>query len=198
MRDSRCAGRRARVAECGSGCGRIGHVKTLRALSGLVAFVREAVARSASGLVPLAISTVNGSPVRRAPTVTLICSRPASRRRPRSFSSEKPVHRSPRRSRTQASLCSLRSSSSTRPPGTTMRAASAIARAGSLAWWRACESRATSTLASSIGSFSSSPFFQVTFDTRRRAASSFARSRTAVERSTAITFDAQRLASIVR
>ena len=35
--------------------------------------------------------------------------------------------------------------SSTRPPGTVMRAASATARAGSCAWWSACESSATST-----------------------------------------------------
>ena len=52
-----------------------------------------------------------------------------------------------------------------------IRAASATARAGSCAWCSACDSIATSTAASLIGSFSSSPRFQMTFDTRRRRAS---------------------------
>ena len=59
-----------------------------------------------------------------------------------------------------------------------MRAASERARAGSAAWCSACDSSATSTLASRSGSFSSSPRFQITLRTRRRVARPRARSST--------------------
>ncbi len=85
-------------------------------------------------------------------------------------SSSNPRRRSPSLARTHSSPCARRSSTSTRPPGAVMRAASATARAGSGAWCSACESSATSTAPSRIGSFSSSPRFQMTFETRRRRA----------------------------
>ena len=72
--------------------------------------------------------------------------------------------------------CARRSSTSTRPPGRGDRAPLRRRRAPDrCAWCSACDSIATSTDASCIGSFSSSPFFQITFDTRRRRASALAR-----------------------
>ena len=72
------------------------------------------------------------------------------------------------------------------------------ARRDPAAWCSACDSSATSTLSSFTGSFSSSPRFQMTFETRRRRASPLARSSTTADRSTAMTRAAQRDASIVR
>ena len=48
-------------------------------------FVMSLYSRVAAGRVPLAISTVNGSPVRRAPTVTLTSVKPAAFEQPRQF-----------------------------------------------------------------------------------------------------------------
>ncbi len=61
--------------------------------------------------------TVNGSPARRAPTVTLTSVSPAPTNNVFSPSGVNPSQRSPSRSRTQDSACSRRSSTSTRPPG---------------------------------------------------------------------------------
>ena len=61
------------------------------------------------------------------------------------------------------------------------------------AWCSACDSIATSTARPSIGSFSSSPFFQITLETRRRAGQRPARaSAPSADRSTAMTREAQR------
>jgi hypothetical protein len=79
-----------------------------------------------------------------------------------------------------------------------MRTASASAVAGWAAWCSACESSATSTLASFSGSFSISPRFHSTFLSRRLFAASRARSSAASERSTATTRFAKRAASNVR
>ena len=54
-----------------------------------------------SGFTPDAMSTVNGSPERRAPVVTLMSIRPAFVKISFNPAGEKPSHRSPRRSRTQ-------------------------------------------------------------------------------------------------
>ena len=67
---------------------------------------------------PLAISTVNGSPVLRAPTPTLTSVRPASVEQRRQLASSKPERADRRAARAPTPRsCSRRSSISTRPPG---------------------------------------------------------------------------------
>ncbi len=95
-----------------------------------------------------------------------------------SSSSSKPRRRSPSFARTHSSSCARRSSSSTRPPGAVTRAASATARAGSRRGAAPATAARRPRDASFIGSFSSSPFFQMTFDTRRRRASAWRASST--------------------
>ena len=82
------------------------------------------------GFVPDAISTVNGSPALRAPTPTSDVAQAGADQHPLQLvASSKPSARSPSFARTHSSWCARRSSTSTRPPGTVMRAASATARA---------------------------------------------------------------------
>ena len=152
-----------------------------------------------AGFVPDAISTVNGSPVRRAPLVTFTSISPAPSSSASSARGVNPSQRSPRRSRTHVSPCSRRSSTSTRPPGTRMRTASrkhprrifgVMQRLREQRHVDRCDRRSAASRAS--------PRFQVTLETRRRAASARARLSTSGDRSMAITCAAQRLVSIVR
>ena len=84
-----------------------------------------------AGFVPLAISTVNGSPVRRAPTptVTSVSPAPSSSAVSCVVGEAEPAIAEPV-AHPRLRWCSRRSSTSTRPPGTRMRAASASARCG--------------------------------------------------------------------
>ena len=86
---------------------------------------------------------------RRAPTDDLDCARPAFDSSRFSFFVVEPQPHVAEALADPAPDRGLRSSStSTRPPGRTMRTASASAAAGCAAWCSACDSSATSTLAS--------------------------------------------------
>ena len=148
---------------------------------------------------PLAINTVKGSPVRRAPVDDLdVLEARALQQRPQRvvIEAEPPIAeafagpRLPRGGAGRARARGRRAASRARPLPS--------ARAGSAAWCSACDSSATSTLASSRGTASRSPRFQTMLLTRRRRASARARFNTSVERSTAITRRAHRAASTVR
>ena len=162
-----------------------------------------AASRRADGrlvLRPLAMSTVNGSPAWRAPTPTLHVAQPGAAsaapraRRRRSRASGRRAGRAPSPRRARAGRAPAR--------GRRARGCGRLRRrrAPDLpAWCSACDSSATSTLASASGSFSSSP--RLPGDVRDAAparASARARRARRRERSTAMTRAAQRAASIVR
>ena len=128
---------------------------------------------SRPGLTPEATRTVNGSPAMRAPTLTRTSPSPAAASSRPSSSSRNPSRRSPSFARTHSSPCVRRSSTSTRPPGAVMRAASATARAGILrmvqrlreqrdldppvARWAAARARPASTRRSTRGGGAPAP-----------------------------------------
>ena len=126
---------------------------------------------------------------RRAPTLTLTSVRPARAACASARSSLKPSQRSPSFARTHSSSCSRRSSTSTRPPGTDDARRFGERAPDRAAWCSACDSSATSTLASCSGSFSSSPRFQMTLRhapaPRQRLGARRARRRTDRRRSPA-------------
>ena len=147
-----------------------------------------------------AISTVNGSPPSARADADFDVGEPGRRQHPlRTRRRRIRSRRSPSFARTHSSRCARRSRTRTRPPG--VRDARRLARPRAparCAWWSACDSIATSTdgvLQRQLLELALLPD-----DVRRRAAAapSAARSSTASDRSTAITRDAQRAASMVR
>ena len=181
----------------GRGCGAARAAAMIAVSAGRVIGSHQERAFRRRGLVPAATSTTNGSPAVRAPTRTRTSVRPApaSSACRSSFGKALPavaerVAHPALVVRPQVEHEHATALASGRAP---LRRRRAPARA---AWCSACDSSATSTLASSSGSRSSSPRFQVTLrDVPPRRAAPWRGPSTSAERSTATTLRAQCAAS---